>query len=58
MLISAGLCVIGGAIAFATISRSVPITPHVLPGLHQPCQTPPPSPPEPASGASAGPGFR
>jgi EmrB/QacA subfamily drug resistance transporter len=58
MLISAGLCVSGGAIAFATISRSVPVTSHVLPGLHQPCQTPPPSPPEPASGASAGPGFR
>jgi EmrB/QacA subfamily drug resistance transporter len=58
MLITAGLCVLGGAVAFATISRGAPVTSHVLPGLHQPCQTPPLSRAAPPTGASSGPDLR
>ncbi|WP_116707800.1 DHA2 family efflux MFS transporter permease subunit [Actinomycetospora cinnamomea] len=37
MLVSAVLCVLGGAVAFVTISRGARVPTHVLPGLHQPC---------------------
>lgn len=40
MLVSAGLCVLGGAVAFFTVGRGAVVECHVLPGLHQPCQTP------------------
>jgi hypothetical protein len=40
MLISAGLCILGGAVAAATIRRGVPVEQHTKPALHQPCQPP------------------
>ncbi|MDD7940142.1 DHA2 family efflux MFS transporter permease subunit [Actinomycetospora lutea] len=58
MLISAGLCVLGGAVAAVTIDRGAALTPHVLPGLHQACQTPPPPRPTPPTGAPTAEGSR
>lgn len=39
MVVCAGLCAAGAAVAFLTIRRAATITPHPMPGLHQPCQT-------------------
>lgn len=39
MLICAGLCVAGGLVAFATVDRSVRVTPTVSPCFQQPCQS-------------------
>lgn len=39
MLICAGLCVAGGLVAFATVDRSVQVTPTVSPGFQQTCQS-------------------
>jgi MFS family permease len=40
MLICAGLCVLGGIVAWLTIRRTIPVTAHLQPGLNQPCQQP------------------
>lgn len=40
MLICAGLCVLGGLVAFATIERPVRVAPKLPAGLHQSCQPP------------------
>lgn len=39
MLLCAGLCVGGGLVAFATVDRSVRVTPTVSPGFQQTCQS-------------------
>jgi EmrB/QacA subfamily drug resistance transporter len=40
MLVCAGLCASGAAVAFLTIRRAATIIPHPMPALHQPCQDP------------------
>ncbi len=40
MLISAGLCVVGGMTAFATVRTGTPVVPNTLPGVQQACQHP------------------
>lgn len=39
MLLCAGLCVVGGLVAFATVERTVRVTPTVSPGYQQTCQS-------------------
>jgi hypothetical protein len=40
MLVCAGLCVAGSAVAFQPSAAARSVTPHVMPGLHQPSQQP------------------
>lgn len=40
MLISAGLCALGGLLAWLTIDRAVPVRSYTLPGVNQACQDP------------------
>ncbi|MBW8484415.1 MFS transporter [Actinomadura parmotrematis] len=40
MLIAAVLCALGGAVAWCTVRRSVPVRHHIPAGLHQSCQDP------------------
>lgn len=40
MLISAGVCVVGGVVAFATVRTGTPVAQNALPGVHHACQDP------------------
>ncbi|HYZ02175.1 MAG TPA: DHA2 family efflux MFS transporter permease subunit [Candidatus Binatia bacterium] len=40
MLISAGICVLGGIVAALTVTRGVAVEPQTLPGVNQACQHP------------------